>query len=249
MSLAMRVSSRQLLLILFAGIATTAQADESPFGALRPVIAPPQASADSDTQFTAILRPQNSPSDQATTVAPPAPRSQNPVVAPSVYGPNRTASVSPDGLQIPTLIAPTTSVTGIGDERIPENIGENALQDQITLPEVAAERAPDWSLTSYFWQAPNTYSHPLYFEDVMLERHGHERYRALQPLVSGAKFFATIPALPYLMTVRPACDFDFHLGYFRPGSCAPALRQRPPYDRRAAVVQAGATAGAILLIP
>lgn len=83
----------------------------------------------------------------------------------------------------------------------------------------------------------------------MLERHGHERFPCLQPLISGGRFFATIPMLPYLAAVRDPWDCDYHLGYYRPGSCAPALWQRPPYDRRAAVIQAGATAGVMVGFP
>ena len=35
----------------------------------------------------------------------------------------------------------------------------------------------------------------------MLERHGHERWCCAQPLASGARFFLTVPMMPYLMTV------------------------------------------------
>ena len=83
----------------------------------------------------------------------------------------------------------------------------------------------------------------------MLERHGHERFPKLTPLLSGARFFATVPALPYLMAINPACDYDYHLGYYRPGTRAPALLQRPPYERRAAIIQGAATATGILIFP
>jgi hypothetical protein len=244
----MRMLSCCLTLVLIAVASTATKGEESPVAILRPVLSP-----HGPAHRIAGVQEESSPSDRSLQESLPQRRVQNPVVAPSIYGPNRTAEVTEEGLQIPNLIAPTVSVAGIGDEQVPENIGLAALRDKLPLPETAAERATgqaaDWSLTAYFWQAPNTFSHPLYFEDVMLERHGLERHRALQPLVSGARFFGTLPMLPYLMTVRPACDFDYHLGYFRPGSCAPALLQRPPYERRAAAVQAATTAGAILLFP
>ncbi len=165
----------------------------------------------------------------------------------SIYGDNRIATTTDSVLMIPGLIVPTTRVEEIQDE-IPVNFGGRALSRTEALPE-GFDRSENWSLTSYFWNAPNTFSHPLYFEDVMLERHGHERFPLLQPLVSGGRFFATIPMLPYLAAVRDPWDCDYHLGYYRPGSCAPALWQRPPYDRRAAVIQAGATAGVMIGFP
>jgi hypothetical protein len=78
---------------------------------------------------------------------------------------------------------------------------------------------------------------PLYFEDAMLERHGHVRWGHAQPVVSGAKFLTTIPFLPYIATLQPKCEPRYTLGHFRPGSCAPALKDHLPWDRRAATVE------------
>ena len=145
----------------------------------------------------------------------------------SVYGADRLARVIDGELVIPSLIAPTTDQSGIGNSELPEDAGRMALAGITPLPE-GPERGPDWSLTAYLWQAPNTFSGPLYFEDVMLERHGHERFpHHLQPLASAARFYATIPALPYLMTVRPPGECYYHMGYFNIGACAPPLLQRP----------------------
>lgn len=244
----MSLPKRLLLLAALATLAsfatsTSGSADEQAFVRLAPV------------QDPLIQNPLNSPSPSDVPVQ----RddfgldnyrgSDNLVVAPSIFGEDRTAVIEGKKLIIPALIAPTTDVSQIGNRNLPKDFGGENLTARIPLPEGFADREPEWALTAYFWQAPNTFSHPLYFEEVMLERHGHERYRALQPMISGAKFFATLPMLPYLMTVQPACDFDYHLGYFRPGSCAPPLLQRPPYERRAAINQAAATAGAFLAIP
>lgn len=165
---------------------------------------------------------------------------------PSVYGARRV-TYSEQALTIPPLMVPTTDINIVGSKQ-PEDIGGQAFSEEKALPE-GFDRSDTWSLTAYFWHAPNTFSHPLFFEDVMLERHGHERFPCLQPLVSGGRFFATIPALPYLAAVRDPWDCDYHLGHYRPGTCAPLLRQRPPYERRAAIIQAGATAGAIIAFP
>jgi hypothetical protein len=83
----------------------------------------------------------------------------------------------------------------------------------------------------------------------MLERHGHERFPALQPLASGARFFATVPMMPYLMSLSHPCDCESTLGYYRSGSCAPILHQQPPWDPKAALVEAAAVASVIAIFP
>jgi hypothetical protein len=87
------------------------------------------------------------------------------------------------------------------------------------------------------WRPASICHLPLYFEDAMLERHGHVRWGCAQPIVSGAKFLTTIPLLPYITTLQPPCEPRYTLGHFRPGSCAPALKDHLPWDRRAATVE------------
>src|SRR5690606_31624316 len=146
------------------------------------------------------------------------------------------------------LIAPTTQQRGIGDQTLPADPGSEALRTTAPLPE-GPDRGAEWHLTEYLWHAPNTFSNPLYFEDVMLERHGHERWGHLQPLASGARFFATVPMIPYLQVVQPPHECYYHLGYYRVGSCAPLLLQRPPYERRAAILGGGLTIGSMIAMP
>lgn len=166
----------------------------------------------------------------------------------SLFGSDRAAQIVDNELFIPPLIAPTTDQSQIGNRMLPDDLGSQALRETRPLPE-GPDRQNGWEATAYFWQAPNTYSYPLYFEDVMLERHGHERLGCLQPIASGARFFATVPMLPYLMAVRDPSDCDYHLGYYQVGSCAPPLFQRPPYERRAALIQAGFIGGMIAIFP
>jgi hypothetical protein len=68
-------------------------------------------------------------------------------------------------------------------------------------------------------------------------------------MISGARFFATVPMLPYLMTVRPACECEYKMGHFRSGDCVYPYIQRPPYVRNAAIVEAAAIAGASVALP
>lgn len=105
-----------------------------------------------------------------------------------------------------------------------------------------------WCGTSFYWQASLLNHQPLYFEDVNLERHGFS-YGCWQPLVSGAKFFTRVPALPYLMTAYPHHETEYTLGETRPGNHAWYVAERLPLRLDAAAVEAGAVLGLVFLIP
>lgn len=100
--------------------------------------------------------------------------------------------------------------------------------------------------THVYWKASLIQHYPLYFEDAMLERHGHTRCwngcALPQSIVSGVKFFATIPLLPYHETLRHKHQCVYALGHYRPGSTAPCLRDNIPYDHRAFAVESAAAA-------
>ncbi|WP_168566198.1 hypothetical protein [Crateriforma spongiae] len=169
----------------------------------------------------------------------------------SIYGDRnaRVPSVEGGRFLLPKLEAPTTDMTEIGNGRLPDNFRGNAPTPVMALPESLFDRGLPASWTVKHWAAPNTFSLPRYFEDRMLERHGHERFPCATPLISGARFFATIPMLPYLATVRPPCDCEYTMGYYRVGSCAPRMLQRPPYEKRAVIAEAAAIAGAAVALP
>lgn len=105
-----------------------------------------------------------------------------------------------------------------------------------------------WCGSSYYWDASLLNHQPLYFEDVNLERHGFS-YGLLQPLVSGVKFFGTIPSLPYRMTAEPPQLTYFSLGEQRPGSHANYVHEVPPVDAQAAGAQALTIVGLVFIIP
>lgn len=161
----------------------------------------------------------------------------------------RVPEVAGGQFQLPELMAPTTDTAEIGDGSLPAGFRGEQPAPRRPLPESLAERgfAADWKMRR--WAAPNTFANPRYFEDRMLERHGHQRFGHFQPLASGVRFFATVPMLPYLSTVRPPWECEYTLGYYRVGSCVPRFLQRPPYERRAALVEASSIAGAILAFP
>ncbi len=99
------------------------------------------------------------------------------------------------------------------------------------------------------WTASGLCHKPLYFEQVQLERYGHETGPLLQPLISTAHFFGNMVIEPYLMGIHPPNECQYALGYYRPGDCAPYMVQPFPWSLRGAAVQAGVVTGAAALIP
>ncbi len=106
-----------------------------------------------------------------------------------------------------------------------------------------------WPQTTFTWTASALCHKPTYFEDVQLERYGHSWGPYVQPLVSGAHFFLTVPMLPYKMGLYPPNECIYTLGYYRPGSCAPYMLDPLPLSVRAGLVQAGVWTGGAFLIP
>lgn len=106
-----------------------------------------------------------------------------------------------------------------------------------------------WAETLYTWKSSSLCHKPLYFEELALERYGHSKGPYVQPLYSAAHFFASLPALPYLMGLRPPKECVYALGHYRPGSCAPYLKYPIPISTRAALFQAGAVVGTAAVLP
>jgi len=173
----------------------------------------------------------------------------------SIFGGNEVFPLANDTgrVVLPSLRAVTiaTDEIGKGDSKgsVPQAFDARVKDLEQSLIEEPVLRDPRWAWSTYEFAAANTFSHPLYFEDVMLERHGHERFPLLQPMVSGGRFFATIPLLPYLMTVRDPCGCEYKMGHFRTGDCVHPYCQRPPYVGRAAAVEALWITGGVLVIP
>ena len=161
----------------------------------------------------------------------------------------RVARFELNRFQLPDLRATSIKTSDIGNGRLPESFRDNESSPAIPLPESAEIRGDGWEYSTRYWAAANTFSHPRYFEDRMLERHGHEPYPRLTPILSGAKFFSTVGRLPYLMTISPPCECESTLGYFRSGTCVHPYRQGVPCRKDAFGTQIGATAAAALILP
>lgn len=106
-----------------------------------------------------------------------------------------------------------------------------------------------WAPKTYTWKASGICHKPLYFEDVQLERYGHSAHPLVQPFLSGAHFFATVPILPYKMGMDPPNECVYPLGWYRPGSCAPRMIYPVPLSLRGALVQGATVTGLIFVMP
>jgi hypothetical protein len=99
------------------------------------------------------------------------------------------------------------------------------------------------------WKASGACSNPLYFEQVQLERYGHETGPVLQPMISSARFLGGLVLLPYKVGLNPPTECKYALGYYRPGSCAPYMVEPFPLSLRAGLAQAGFWTAAPALFP
>jgi hypothetical protein len=106
-----------------------------------------------------------------------------------------------------------------------------------------------WAETNFNWFATAMLHKPLYFEEVNLERYGYTISPIIQPAVSGAHFFLTIPILPYKIVAQPPRQEIYTLGYYRPGSPAPRRWHHVNWDPTAATVQGLWVTGLVFAIP
>ncbi len=107
----------------------------------------------------------------------------------------------------------------------------------------------DFLDTTVTWKASGACHKPLYFEDVQLERYGHEWGPVAQPVLSTAHFFGNVLVLPYKMGIHPMNECQYSLGHYRPGNCAPWTVGPVPISLRGALLQAKVVTGAALILP
>ena len=101
-----------------------------------------------------------------------------------------------------------------------------------------------WTPQVVTWKASNLCHKPLYFENTQLERYGHSRGPIAQPIHSTLHFFTRLVALPYMTGMCPPNECEYALGFYRPGNCAPWLKDPVPISlegiRREALFVTGA---------
>jgi hypothetical protein len=113
----------------------------------------------------------------------------------------------------------------------------------------ALDSGRTWPETCYTWKASGLCHKPLYFEQPHMERYGHSWGPVLDPVISGAHFFASVPLLPYHMGLEPPTECVYPLGHYRPGNCAPHYIEPWPWSIRGGALQATAVTGLIFAVP
>lgn len=163
-----------------------------------------------------------------------------PLVSPDVCPePADTARKLPQGL------APITAL----NHEVPTGKGRLPQLCPMSTQELMAPAQRGWQPVTFTWKASALCHKPAYFEQVQVERYGHSFGPILQPIVSGAHFFATVPMLPYKMGLYPPTECIYTLGHYRPGNCAPYMLDPLPLSLRAGLFQAGAWVAGAFVVP
>ena len=136
------------------------------------------------------------------------------------------------GLEVRSL-AINVSTEGVGNGKTPDSeqsLGDDAIPLPVGFSRMSVSKMVHWN-------AAQVTHNPLYYEDPMLERHGHSRWGYFEPFASAARFYSKLAIKPYLIALQHPHDCVYALGDYRPGSCAPVLKSHLPYDYHAAVTQ------------
>ncbi len=121
-----------------------------------------------------------------TRIQPPQDGQTEPPVTPA-------QEVSNEPIRISQITVPSISLKGIGTGLIPRDVAAGRLPPVRALPTGWDREAEVYASLKQWY--PSAICHkPLYFEDTMLERHGHERFPCVQSLASGTRFFALSPS-------------------------------------------------------
>jgi hypothetical protein len=106
-----------------------------------------------------------------------------------------------------------------------------------------------WPENCVLWTASSLCHKPLYFENEQLERYGHSHGPVMQPIRSTAHFFTSLALWPYQTGIHPPTECVYALGYYRPGDCAPWLKDPIPISLHGAARQAGFVVGTSAILP
>jgi hypothetical protein len=219
-----------------ARIARASLAGGSIHGAM---IAKPQRPLPVDRNVRPVVlqtpRPSIAP-DDATTRQPPTTRDRDtePDRFPDPFAP-RPDETTPDSAITPPgpqdSVAPdpkqdcATALNRLKTDRInmttsraildlkPKEGGEVPYECTLGGERFNLETGRQWPETCYTWKASGLCHKPLYFEQSHMERYGHSWGPVLDPVLSGAHFFASVPLLPYHMGLEPPCECIYPLGH------------------------------------
>lgn len=175
-------------------------------------------------QFASQRDDQTSPSDAPATQAPPI----NIVMDEDETDGSSAGSISDSESKSPLLDAESMISRGSNATSL---FGRLEVEDQfrndsqyIATAARVNEMQVEWMPSCYTWISPVFYHKPLYFEQPNLERYGLGCVRPLQPLISSAHFFGSIPLVPYKTLTHHPREKVYTLGHGRPGNCVPVRR-------------------------
>ncbi len=132
--------------------------------------------------------------------------------------------------------------------RLPADSSADLLPAASREP-VPAKPTRGWGYIALNWVPSEIVHQPLYFDDQPLERYGQTVCPAVQPVLSGARFFGTFPIMPYKIGLDRTHDQVSTAGYVRAGRCAPPICERIPLELDASLFESGAWVGFIFLLP
>ena len=190
--------------------------------------------------------------DIALDISPPASRIRDQYVAISRSWTDRNGNIVATGTMVDLRRGYVIIQTNNGLQKIPyAKLSDSdwaAVAQYWRIPELcsvgsAAVVPRAWTPQTVTWHASALCHKPLYFENRQLERYGHTHGPVLQPIHSTAHFFVSLFALPYKTAIHPPTECMYALGYYRPGNCAPWLKDPIPISldgvrRQALVVSA-----------
>lgn len=190
--------------------------------------------------------------DIALDISPPASQNRDQYVAISRNWTDRSGATIASGAMV-DLRRGYVIIDGLnGLQKIPySKLSEAdwaAVSDYWQLPELCSvgnnSGAPRcWIPQTYTWKASSLCHKPLFFEDIQLERYGHTHGPFSQPIHSIAHFFVSWVTVPYRSAITPANECQYALGFYRPGNCAPWLKDPIPFSLSGVKRQALVTTG------
>ncbi len=131
--------------------------------------------------------------------------------------------------------------------QLPTNYGAAWLRELGTHHQPTGTSRP-WTIQSAKYAASGFCHRPLYFEEINLERYGHNFGPVIQPFVSAAAFYGRVPLMPYMMAADHPWDCQYTLGHYRPGNCVPFRVSHLPRSTPGTLLEAGIITGLFFAI-
>lgn len=128
---------------------------------------------------------------------------------------NGLSQLSPYESEIPHRVTDITLQQAALTETPPADLSTKLFAPAAKLN---TQRTRGWAATEYSWVPTCIAYHPLYFQEVALERYGQTLCPCLQPVISAGQFYGTALALPGLVVLNCPWNCLYAYGYAPAGS-------------------------------